>query len=362
MSLLGYFGHEFFGMGYFGVTQNSVLISGTLISSELTETLAQDNENVQQIDMIVEVAGIDVSSVVKSIKASAAENAATQFLQLVIIGEQPEALVEDASIEVTAKFTFENRSTFTNKIFSGYASFIQPSSGANSKSVLVYAYDNFEKKLKANHVNTSWSGLASDLIANELIAAGITTSNVDFADYTLDTTLAFKDLKELIIAVAGGIDEVSIFGSPSGIFNIIGLSASNSSAWEISKKGYFSSSDSNSTQKRFKSVLMQGVTGNTIKVLGSGTVGIDHTFSSPVLTSVADLTTKGQALIAKSERIRRTIQMPLNPLINTGKVLTVEHLDGVEYNGKVISNSLSLEWTTPNSSPGATSSLTMEVL
>jgi hypothetical protein len=206
---IGYFGYDFFGRGYFGWAQNAVPVTASIISQQLKDTLAQDFPNEQQVSAVVEVAGEDVSDYVTYCKINHTENTITSKLDLAFFGDLPSVVEEGAAITVEAFFKFQDGSEFSNQIFSGEIRFIQPSEG-KTKSALVYAYDDFDSKMRANHTQSSWNGTAKNLIETELTAAGITSYNLDFEDYSLNQNLSFTNLKELINAVAGGQDVVSI--------------------------------------------------------------------------------------------------------------------------------------------------------
>lgn len=360
---LGFFGEGDFGEGYFGVQQSgAVLLSGTVISAALLELMARNPQNSQQVAGSVTIGGVDVSALVESVSLSSSADGATGLATLVLIGGAPVSAVEDAAVELAVTITFATGEAFTNSLFAGMVKTIQPSTGSTRQTTVVTCFDDAYNALMGAPANTAWTGTARDLVADELTAAGITAFDLDFADYSIDlpTLGAFATVRDLVLAVAGGKDEVCIYRLSTGVLAVRSYTSSEATGLTMQRAGYCSSQDNTQVTSRYASVTVTGSAGNQVTVTDSA-IGVDGNHTAPVLDDTADLTAKANAMIARSKRVRRSLVVPLIPVLRVGSSLQVVHTDLSTYTATVIGRGLYGQWTGPGSSPGWFDALTLEV-
>ena len=358
MNYAGTFEGSIFGVGYFGVVQSATPVSATLITDQLESALSQEIENAQQIGTFVKIAGSDVSELVESVSVSSSENKITATATIVLVGSKPAALVSGASITVETVFRFEDGTEFTNVIFSGIVKSFQPSSGSTNQTVSVYAYDSAEAALSSAPKNTTWTGYASALIDDELSAAGLLIRTVELSDFSMSAVniSGFKTVRELIIGVVGTTTEAVAYVYPNGAFCAKSYFSPKASGLVFTQKSYTYFQGNSDDTNKFKVVSVTGSTGLSDTATGTGT--IDYSVNSSLITDTSDCLLKASAIVSRAEKTKVTIQVPLNPLVKIGETISVYDDSNALKTVRVSGVSHYIQWTTPDSSPGAWTTIT----
>jgi hypothetical protein len=357
VSIIGTFESGIFGAGYFGWAQQSVAVSGSLVSDALMAALAQETENAQMIGVTVSIGGVDVSESVQSVLVSSAETRITTRAEIILIGDSPSSLSAGASIEIGAVIAFEDGTTFTNNLFSGVVTSSQPSSGSTNRTVVVSAYDSAEALMSAGHAFTTWTGTASGLVALALEAGGVHAYDLDIDDYSMTaaTVSAFQTLRDLVLAVAGGKSEVVAGLSPNGLFWVKKCASAPDSGLIFGAKAYTYFQRYSDSADRYKAFAVTGT--GTASGTATGTGKLTDSLSTPLLSSSADCAAKAQSVVDRYEADTVTIQIPLNPLVKTGTLVTIEY-EGADVIVRVTGVSHSVSWTSAEGSPGAWTTIT----
>jgi hypothetical protein len=319
----------------------------TITSERLLELLTQETPNAIVIGTTVVIGGADVSESVESVITRSDDQSAMGTADIRFVGEKPAEMVTGASVAIYDVFTFEDGSTFTAQIFSGTVQQLKDeTNGAGETETRVVTQDSATDALSTAPSNTTWSGTARTLVVNELTTAGLDTADVDFPDYTLpdNTPLTqYPTVRDLVAAVSAGLADDPMWTSPTGILCIRDADNNATAPWSLKRTGYVSSKDDDDASARYASYTVQGATGETYTATGTGTaVGSETT---DLLTSEADLQTKAEAVVARAERIKRTVEMPANPLARVGDiVMGAEHIDGTTFDGRIMSVTHTRQW------------------
>ncbi len=360
MSVIGLFGQDVFGSGYFGVISQNIPITATVINSLIESALVQEFENIQQIGNTVTIGGVDVSDLVESITIRTSERRVVASCTLVLIGSSPATVAVDAEVEVITTFRFETGDIFTNTLFTGVIRSIQPSSGSKTSSVTVLSYDAADAALSAAPTNATWTGTNVALVASELTAAGFATQDLDFASFSMTAVdvSGFATVRDLILAAANALDEAVAWIKIDGTFCVKSVTAFSESGFTVPQTGYTYLQQTNNANDRYSTVTVQGITGLTGSSAGTGYYSLSET--SSFLTLAADCETKAAAIVARSEAIQWSAQVPLNPLVRVGDIITVVDENGVDQSCRVTGVSHTVQWSSPESSPGAWSNIQLE--
>ena len=353
----GFFGYERFGYGFFGVASTPVLFSGTIVSSGLVAALSQETPNAQQIGTTVTIGGVDYSAYVESVLVQIKEDTISPAATLNLVGSF--ALAIGAALVIQTKYSFADGTSFTATLFSGVIRSSQPTSGSQNKTTVVYGYDAASDFLSAAPDNTTWTGTAYDLITAEL--SDFDTIVLDFADYTIPAGLSlseFTSKRDLILAVAGGREEVVLYIDQAGTVYVRNYATGIGSGQTLDTRGvtYYQAYDNASD--RYASVTIQAPDGTT----GTATSELGKTAffgTGKFCVTEADCEAKAGEILARSLLTTYSVQVPLNPVVQIGGNLVLNDLVPAQiFAGKITGISHSIQWT-GKSSPGAWTNLTV---
>jgi len=355
----GFFGSERFGYGYFGVASTPVLFSGTIVSSGLLAALSQEVENVQRIGTTVTIGGVDYSSYAEYVMVQIKEDCLSPTATVSLIGEF--TIATAAAVTITSTYSFSDGTTFTTTIFSGKVRSSQPLSGSRSKTTQVYCYDATSDLLAAAKHNTSWTGTAQDFVIDELETAGITNYVLDFADYTIPTGLTFEEftsVRDIVLAVAGGREEVVLYVGADGVTHVRNYKSSIVSAQSIGLKGvtYYQSYEND--DDKYASVTIQAPDGTSYTATDASGKAT-YSASSKFCEDAADCQAKADEILARSLLKSYSLQVPENPIVKIGGGISVKDLTDTElFAGRITGITHTMQWT-GQSSPGCWTDITL---
>ena len=330
-----------------------------MVNPLLQRALTQEVPNAQQIGHEVLIDGEDYATNIESIFLKAEENRITQTCQLVIIGKTPASVVVGSSIEIKQSFKFDNGTQFTNSIFTGSIRMLQPAAGSRQTSTNITAFDAAESKLSNAPKNSTWTGTNADLIRSELLNLGFMSIDLKFEEISLTAAglTGFSTVRELVLAAASAIDECVVYLDPNGILCVRSISTLRQSGITLPTTGYTYLQEIANANDRYSTVTVQGSTGASGSAVGTGAYTYEFTSAFP-LTSV-QCAAKATAIAARAERMKRSCQIPVNPLLKMSSVFQV-YDETTLRTCRLTGNSQTIQWTSTDSSPGAWAVITME--
>lgn len=343
----GIFGADLIGAGYFGHVTEAAAMTATVISTGTIAVIEQlpGAEVLAQVAAVVTVGGVDISDDIESITVTSNDSNITGRAQINFIGAMPPAAVEDADVDISVRYLLPGGATYQASIFSGTLKSIVTTDGSQPTAALEVVDSTYDA-LNTAPATSTISGSATTVITTALTAAGVTDFEVDITDYTVPastSTAPYQTVRDMVAAVSGGLDDDPIWLDAAGKLHIEKVgSAAAAKYWTLPKSAYCNVQTIDDPSQRYQSYTVQGLTGLTATATGTGTMIGSET--SPFLTAEADLQTKADAVVARAERTRRTMETVINALAKVGLVVTVTHTDDITYTARIFEVVHTLSW------------------
>ncbi len=333
----GEWGNAVFGGSMFGYAQSRVIGDGLLINAATVAALNQTTDAYLDISLTVYIDGVDRTAYVERVSGASDGDFVAARASIVFIGASLTWLAKFAEVVIDETIVVGDQ-TYTVRLFSGQITIVSEAEGAESQSTSVEAYDASYFALKAPPTTTTWTGLASDLIALEAQYAGLDV-DVQIRDVTLtDVAINHSSRIALFKALAGVYGRAMVHLSASGrlVIKTVEYAQLRRLGWAVPLSAQWKQQPVDSSREHYNRVTVQGGNGSTVTVddtADQSTNGIieGSAIYSPYISDTPGLTDKGSNSMADARLQRMYWGTVLHPFIRSGDVLQdFARTDGTE--------------------------------
>lgn len=323
----GEWGSAVFGGSLFGYAQSRVIGEGLLINAATVAALNQTEDVHLDISLTVYIDGVDRTAYIERVSGASDGDFVAARASIVFIGSGLTWLTKFAEVIIDETIIVGDQ-TYTVRLFNGQITLISEAEGAESQSTSVEAYDASYFALKAPPTSTTWTGLASDLIALEAQYAGLDV-DVQIRDVTLtDVAINHSSRIALFKALAGVYGRAMVHLSASGrlVIRTIEYSQLRRLGWAVPLSAQWKQQPVDSSRDHFNRVTVQGANGSTTTIDDTADQAVNgiiegSSIYAPYISDVPGLTDKGTNTMNEARLQRMYWGTVLHPFIRSGDVL-----------------------------------------